>query len=99
MSVDKDTNVLDYFKKALVTMPFSEKKLLTTEKVTASDEVPKRTENITTNEEVVKVNDEVQNSFKRNKTIEEVDKVTEQLENMKEAVFTILRKDSDNFEG
>ena len=43
----------------MVTTPLSEKKLLTTEKVTTSDEVHKRTEKITTSEEVVKGTDEV----------------------------------------
>ena len=49
-SVDKYTNVLDDEKEAVVTTPFSEKNLFTTEKVTTSDDVPKRTENITTSE-------------------------------------------------
>ena len=35
--VDKDTNVLDNKKEAVVTMLFPEKKVLTTEKVTTSD--------------------------------------------------------------
>ena len=56
LSVDKDTNVLDDKKEAVFTTPLSEKKLLTTEKVTTSDEVNKRTENITTSKEVVKLN-------------------------------------------
>ena len=43
----------------MVTTPFLEKKLLTTEKVTTSDEVQKRTENITTSEWVFKGTDEV----------------------------------------
>ena len=43
------------------------------------DEVHKRTENITTNEEV--------------------EKGTEKLEDMKEAVVTTRKKDSDEFEG
>ena len=58
-SVDKDNNVLDDKKEAVVTTPFSEKKLFTNEKATTSDEVHKRTENITTSEGVVKVTDEV----------------------------------------
>ena len=62
-SVDRDTNVLD------------EKKLLTTEKVTTSDEVHKRNEKIITIEEVFKGT-----NFATN---EEVDKGTEKLEYMK----------------
>ena len=42
-SVDKFTNVLDDKKEAVVTMPLTEKKLLTTKKVTASDEMNKFT--------------------------------------------------------
>ena len=37
-SVDKDTNVLDDKKEAVFTTPLLENKLLTTEKVTTSDE-------------------------------------------------------------
>ena len=59
LSVDKYTNVLDDKKEAVITTPFSEKQQSTTEKVTTRDEVHKRTENITTSEEVVKGNDEV----------------------------------------
>ena len=40
--VDKDSNILDDKKEAVVTTPFSEKKLLTAGKVTTSDEVHKR---------------------------------------------------------
>ena len=40
---DKYTNVLDDKKEAVVPTPFSEKKLFTTEKVTTSSEVHKRT--------------------------------------------------------
>ena len=43
----------------MVTTSFLEKKLLTTEKVTTSDEVHKRTEKITKIEEVVKGTDEI----------------------------------------
>ena len=50
-SVDKDSNVLDDKKEAVFLNPLSETTLLTTERVTTSDEVHKRTENITTNEE------------------------------------------------
>ena len=98
-SVDKYTNVLDDEKEAVVTTPFSEKNLFTTEKVTTSDDVPKRTENITTSEQVVKSHYEV---HKRNDNItknEKVDKSTEKLEDMKEAVVTIHMNDSDTFEG
>ena len=97
-SVDKDSNNLDDKKEAVVTTPLSEKKWLTNEKVTTSDEVNKRIEKFTTSEEVVKVNEEV---HKRAKTItrnEDVEKGTETLEDIKEAVVTINMKDSDNFE-
>ena len=57
--VDKDSNVLDDKKEALAMTPLSEKKLLTTEKVTTSDEVHNITEKFTTSEEVVKGTDEV----------------------------------------
>ena len=58
-SVDNDINFLDDKKEAVVMTQFSEKKPLTTEKVTTSDEVHKRTEKFTTSEEVVKSTDEV----------------------------------------
>ena len=77
--------------------PLSEKKLLTTEKVTKSDEVKKCTENITTNEEVVKGTDEVQKCTENITKNEEVDKGTEKLKTMEEAVVTIRGKDSDKF--
>ena len=48
--VDKDSNVLDNNKEAVVTTPLPEKKLLTTEKVKTSDEVQKRTETFTTSD-------------------------------------------------
>ena len=73
-SVDKDTNILDDKKEAVVTTPFSEKKLLTTEKVITSDEVNKRTENITTSEKVVKGTDEVHKRTEKITTKEEVKK-------------------------
>ena len=57
LSVGKDINVLDDKKEAVVTTPLSERKLLTTEKVTTSDEVHKRTDNFTSSEEVVKGTD------------------------------------------
>ena len=38
---DNDMNVLDNKKEAVVTTPLSEKKVLTTEKVTTRDEVKK----------------------------------------------------------
>ena len=98
-SVHKQSNVLDDNKKAVVTTPLSEKKLLTTEKFTTSDEVHKRTEKFTTSDEVVKGTDEVHKRTDNIKTNEDVDKGTEKLEDMKEAVVTICRKDSDKFEG
>ena len=98
-SVEKDTNVLDDKKEAVVTAPLSEKKVLTTEKVTTSDEVQKLTEKITTIEEVVKVTDEVHNRTDNITTNEDVKKGTESLEYMKEAVVKIRSKDSDKFEG
>ena len=57
LSVEKDTNALDDKKEAVITTPFLEKKLLTTEKVTTSDEVHKHNENITTSKEVVEGTD------------------------------------------
>ena len=95
----KDSNVLDDKKVAVATTPLSENKLLTTEKVTTSDEVHKRTEKITNSEEVVEGTDEVQKLTYNITTNEYVDKGTEKLEDMKEAVVTIRRKDSDKFEG
>ena len=53
LSFDKDSNVLDDKKETLVMIPLSEKKLLTYEKVTTSDEVHKHTEKFTTSEEIV----------------------------------------------
>ena len=97
--VDKYTNVLDDKKEAVVTTPLSEKKWFTTEKVTTSDEVHKRTEKIKTRDEVVKGTAEFHKLTEKITTNGEVDKSTEKLEDMKEAVFTILRKDSDKFEG
>ena len=55
------------------------KKLLTTEKVTISDEVHKLTENITTGEEVVKGTDEFHKRTENITTNEEVDKGTKKL--------------------
>ena len=77
LSVDKDTNVLDDKKEAVVTTPLPEKKLFTTENVTTSDGVHKLTENIITNEKVVKGTDEVHKSTDNITTSEEVDKVSE----------------------
>ena len=99
LSVDKYTNVLDDKKEAVVMTPFSEKKLLTTKKVTTSDEVHTRTDNIKTSEEVVKVTDEVHKRTEKIIAKEDVDKGTEKLEDMKEALVTIRRKDLDKFEG
>ena len=72
---------------------------MTTEKVTTSEEVHKRTENIKTSEEIVKGTDEDHKRTDNITTSEEFDKSTEKLEYMKEAMVTIRRKDSDNFEG
>ena len=75
-SVDKYTNFLDDKKEAVVTTPLTEKKLLTTENITKSDEAHKRTENITTSEEGFKGTDEVQKRTEKNTTNEEVYKGT-----------------------
>ena len=83
----------------MVTTPFSEKKLLTTEKVKTRDEVHIRTNNTTTSEEVVKGTDEVHKITYNITKNEELDKDNEKLEDMKEEVVTIRRKDSDKFEG
>ena len=80
-------------------MPLQEKKLLTTENITTSDEVQKCTERIKTSEEVVKGTDEVHKLTEKITKNEEVDKGTEKLEDTKEALVTICRKYSDNFEG
>ena len=77
----------------------SEKKLLTTEKLTISDEVHKLTENITTGEDVVKGTDEVYKHTENITTNQDVEKVNEKLEDMKEVVVTIRGKYSDKFEG
>ena len=75
--VYKYTNTLDDRKKTVVTTPLPEKKLFTTEKVKTSDEMNKRTENITTSEEVVKGTDEVHKRTDNITTNEQVDKDTE----------------------
>ena len=98
-SFEKYSNVLDDKKDVVVTTPFLDKKLLTTEKVTTSDEVHKRTEKFTTSKEVVNGTDEVQKRNDNITTNEDIDKGTEKLEDIKEAVVTICRKDSDKFEG
>ena len=90
---------LDDKKYSVVTTPLSEKTLLTTEKVTTSGEVQKRTYKITTSEEVVKGTDEFHKRTYNITTNEEVVKGYEILEYMKEAVVTICRKDSYKFEG
>ena len=99
LSVDKDTNILDDKKEAVVTTPLSEKELLTTEKFTTNDEVHKRTDKITTNQGFVKGTDEVHKRTEKITTNEDVDKGTEKLEYMKKAVVTIHRNNSDKFEG
>ena len=98
LSVDKYTNILDDKEEAVVTATLSEKKLLTTEKVTKGDKVHKRNEKITTSEEVVKGTDEIHKSTENITTNEEVGKGTKQLEDMKEAVVKFRKKDSDRFE-
>ena len=60
----------------MVTTPLSEKRLLRTEKVTISDEVHKRNENITTIEEVVKGSDDVHKCTEKITTNEDVEKGT-----------------------
>ena len=65
----------------------------------ATDEVHKCTEKFKTSKEVVKGTDEVQKRTANITTNEDVDKGNGNLEYMKEAVVTIRRKDSDNFEG
>ena len=97
--VDKGCNVLYDKKETVVTTPFLKKKLLTTEKVTTSDELHKHTEKLTTSEDFVKGTDEVHKHTGNITKNENVDKGTEKLEDMKEAVVTIRRKDSDKFEG
>ena len=76
MLVDKDGNVLDDKKEAVVTKLFLEKKLSTTKKITTSDEGQKRTEKFTTNEEVVKDTDEVHKCTKNVTTNKDVEKGT-----------------------
>ena len=92
LSVDKDTNILDDKKEALVMTTFTEKKLLTTEKVKTSDKVHKRIEKITKSEEVDKGTDEVHKCTEKIITSEDVNKGSEKLEDTKEAVITILSK-------
>ena len=78
MSLVYKDNIFLYDKKqAVATTPFSEKKLLTTENVTTSDEVHKRTDKITTSEEVLESTDEVHKLTDKITTNEEVDKDTE----------------------
>ena len=90
--VDKHSNVLDDKKEVVVTTPLSERKLLTTEKVTKSDEVHKRTENFTTSEEVLEGTDEFHKHTENITTNKYVDKGTEKLEDIKQAVVKIRRK-------
>ena len=96
--VDKESNILYDKKEAVVTTPLSEKKSQTTEKVTTSDEVHKCTKKFTTSEEFVKGTDEVHKHAENIATNEDVEKGTEKQEDMKEAVVTILRKYSYQFE-
>ena len=76
-SVYKDTNIVDDNKEVVVATPLSEKKVLKTEKVTTSDEVHKRTENITPSEDIDKGTDEVHKRTEKIITSEEVDKGSE----------------------
>ena len=76
-SVEKYGNLLDDKKEAVVTTPLSEKKLLTTEKITTSDEVHKRTEKLTTSDDVVKGTDEVQRSTENMTTNKDSEKSSE----------------------
>ena len=99
LSVEKDSNVLDDKKDAVVTTPLLENKSLTTEKVTTSDEVHKLTEKFTTSEEDVKGTEDVHKHTWNIKTNEDDDKGTEKSEDMKLAVLTICGKDSYQFEG
>ena len=98
-SVDKYTNVLDNKKEAVVTMPLLEMKVLTNEKVTTSDEVHKSTEKITASKEIEKCTDDFQKRTEKVTTSKEAGKGSEKLEDMKEVVVTIRRNDSDKFEG
>ena len=65
---------MDGNKEEVVPTPFPEKKLLTTEKVTTSDEVHKLTEKFTTSEEVVKVTNGVHKRTEIITTNEDVEK-------------------------
>ena len=80
LSVDKYTNVLYDKKEAVVMMPLSEKKLLTTGKFTTTDYVKKRTEKVKTSEEVLKGTDEV---HKLIENITKMRRLTEVLKNFK----------------
>ena len=73
-SVEKDSNLLDDRKDAVVTTSLSEKKLFATEKFTTSDEVHKHTDKFTTSEEVVKGSDEVHKRTENITTNQDVDK-------------------------
>ena len=95
----KGKSVLGHNKRVVVTKKFSEKKVLTTEKVTENDEVQKCTENITTIEEIDKYSDEVHKHTENITASEEVYKSYEKLQDMKEAVVTIRRKYPVKFEG
>ena len=82
----------------MVTTSFSKKKVLTTEKVTTSDDVQKRTEKIKKVRRLLNVMMRFTNVLRRLKS-EEVNKGSEKLEDMKEAMVTIRTKDPYNFEG
>ena len=102
LSFDKDTKKLDDKKEEVVTTPFTDNKLLTTEKVTTIEEVHKRTKHLDDKKEAVvmtPLSDKKLLTTEKVTTSEEVEKGTEKLEGMKEAVVMICRKDSDKFEG
>ena len=89
------------FPKRIIT-PLSKKTLLTTEKVTASEEVDKGTKNLDDKKEAVVATPLSKKTLLTTEKVtrtEEADKDTNILDDMKEAVFTILSKDLDNFEG
>ena len=76
-SVDKDTNVLNINIEAVVMTQLLEKKVLTTERVKASDEVHTHTYKIATIEDIDKGTDEVHKRTEKITTSEEVEKGSE----------------------
>ena len=71
----------------------------TTEKVTTSDQVHKRTDKIKTSEDIDKDTDNIHKCTDNITTSEEIDKGSEKLEDTKEAMIRICGKYSDKFEG